>query len=244
MPVYWLTGEEAREKEPLLSSRVNSGIWIPSERQINNHLLIKALKEAFAARGGILTEKMRIVELCREGDNAVKIKAENGQNFYAGIVINAAGAWANQLDPSLILEGLNVSPIKGQLLNLNMHPHLLLNCMIRTPRIYLAPKQDGSVRVGATSEDRGFNENVSAGAVLELLENAWEVVPAISEYEVEEAVVGLRPVTANHIPFIGASPLKGVYHAIGHGRSGFLLAPYTAYLMKKLMIVNFLREFP
>lgn len=225
MPVYWLSGEEARQKEPLLSPRVNSGIWIPSERQINNHLLIKALKEAFVARGGTLTEKTKITQLLsRNGNDALKIQAENGQSYYTDIVINATGAWAE-----------NIRPIKGQLLNLKMQPHLLLKGMIRTPRIYLAPKQDGIVRVGATSEDQGFNEDIMAGATLELLKNAWEIVPAISEYKMEEITVGLRPVAANHMPIIGASPLKGIYHAIGHGRSGILLAPYTAYLIKKLI---------
>lgn len=235
MPVYWLSGEEARQKEPLLSPRVNSGIWIPSERQINNHLLIKALKDAFVARGGTLTEKTKITSWISHENNALKIHAENGQSYCADIVINTTGAWANQMDPSLICEGMAIRPIKGQLLNLKMQSQLLLKGMIRTPRIYLAPKQDGIVRVGATSEDQGFNEDITAGATLELLENAWEIVPAISEYKVEEITVGLRPVTANHMPIIGASSLKGIYHAIGHGRSGILLAPYTAYLIKKLI---------
>lgn len=236
MPVYWLSGEEARQREPLLSPRVNSAIWIPSERQINNHLLIEALKEAFIARGGTLAEKTKITELLgKDGNNSLKIQAENGQSYCANIVINTAGAWANQIDPSLICQGMNIRPIKGQLLNLKMPSHLLLKGMIRTPRIYLAPKQDNIVRVGATSEDQGFNEDITAGATLELLENAWEIIPAISEYKVEEINIGLRPVTANHMPLIGTSSLKGIYHAIGHGRSGILLAPYTAYLIKKLI---------
>lgn len=236
MPVYWLSGEEARQKEPLLSPRVNSGIWIPSERQINNHLLIEALKEAFVARGGTFSEKTKITGFLREnGNHALKIQAENGQSYFANIVINTTGTWANQIDPVLICQGMNIRPIKGQLLNLKMQSHLLLKGTIRSPRIYLAPKQDGMVRVGATSEDQGFNEDMTAGATLELLKNAWEVIPAISEYKIEEINVGLRPMTANHMPYIGASYLKRIYHAIGHGRSGILLAPYTTYFIKKLI---------
>ncbi len=234
MPVHWLSGEEARQKEPLLSPRVNAAIWIPSERQINNHLLIEALKDAFVNRGGTLMEKTKITEWSKNGNNALKIKAEKGQSYDSDIVIHTTGAWANQVDPSL-----NIRPVKGQLLNLKMKPELILKSMIRSPRIYLAPKQDGTVRVGATSEDAGFNEEVTAGATLELLENAWEIIPAISEYKVEGILAGLRPVTANHRPLIGASSLKGLYHAIGHGRSGILLAPYTAYLIKKIITKDF-----
>jgi glycine oxidase len=236
MPVYWLSGDEARQKEPLLSPRVNSGIWIPSERQINNHLLIEALKDAFVARGGTLTEMTKITELLgKNGNNGLKIQTENGQSYCVTSVINTTGAWANQIDPSLTCQGMNICPIKGQLLNLKMQSHLLLKGMIRSPRIYLAPKQDGNVRVGATSEDQGYNEDITAGATLELLEHAWEIIPAISEFKIEGITVGLRPMTANHMPFIGASSLNGIYHAIGHGRSGILLAPYTAYLIKKLI---------
>lgn len=234
MPVHWLTGEEARQKEPLLSPRVNSGIWIPSERQINNHLLIAALKDAFITRGGTLIEETKITEILRRNErDPLSIIAENGQSYDADIAVNAAGAWANQINPSPVF------PIKGQLLNLKMPRHLFLKNMLRTPRIYLAPKQDGTVRVGATSEDQGFNEEITAGAALEILENAWEAVPAIAEYNIEEIAVGLRPVTINHLPIIGASPLRGIYQAIGHGRSGILLAPYTAYLIKEIILKDF-----
>ncbi len=232
MPVCWLTGDEAREKEPLLSPRVNSAVWIPSERQINNHLLIEALKEAFIARGGVLIENRKVIRLSRSHP-VIRIQSD-GPSYEAEAVINTTGAWASQIDPSLPCR-----PIKGQLLNLKMPPHLRLKGMIRTPRIYLAPKQDGIVRVGATSEDVGFNEEATAGAVLELLENAWEIVPAISEYKVEEIAVGLRPVTANQMPLIGATSQKGIYQAIGHGRAGILLAPYTAYAMKKLIMKDY-----
>lgn len=231
MPVFWLAGEEARQKEPLLSPKVNAGLWIPSEKQIDNHLLIQSLIKAFLAQGGTLTEKTKITKLWRIQENKnLKMQTENGQIYEADIVIHATGAWANHLS-----EGNRVHPIKGQVLNLKMSHDLSLKYMIRTQRIYLAPKQSTFVRVGATSEDHGFNQDITAGATLELLEGAREVVPVVFDYKVDEIVVGLRPMTANHMPIIEASPIKGIYSAIGHGRAGILLAPYTAYVIKKLI---------
>lgn len=188
MPVHWVSGEEARAREPLLSARVVAGMWIPEERQVDNRQLVQALKAAFLARGGDLREGVRVAS--REG------------------MIDATGAWA---------EG--VRPTKGQLLRLRMPPHLQLRQMVRSPRVYLAPKQAGHVCVGATSEDQGFDERVMVGATLEILEAAWEAVPAIAEYEVEELVVGLRPTRADGLP-------QG---ATGYGRCGILMAPAAAY---------------
>lgn len=204
IPVQWFSGDEARKKEPLLSARVNSAIWIPSEKQVNNHLLIKALIAAFLARGGVLTENTKIKQLWDKTYNVLDIQTEDGTRFPADMAVNATGAWAHQIDSSLV-----IYPIKGQMLHLKMPASLKLKGMIRTPRIYLAPKQDGTVRVGATSEDQGFNEEITAGATLKLLEHAWEAVPASSEYTIEQITAGLRPVTANHKPILGASLSKG-----------------------------------
>jgi glycine oxidase len=239
MPVHWLSGEEAREIEPLLSPRVASAIWIPSEMQINNHLLIPALKKAFLAQGGSLAECMKITQARMDFDNAWTIQAESGKCYLTDVVINSAGAWANEIQSLFFAEKTTVHPVKGQILSLKMQQHLLLKHMIRTPRVYLAPKQEGVVRVGATSEDQGFNEDSTAGATMELLQNAWEIIPAISEYTIGETFVGLRPVTIDHMPVIGASSVKGAYQAVGHGRSGILLAPYTAYTIKQLITKEF-----
>jgi glycine oxidase len=190
MPVEWVSGEEAREREPLLSPRVVAGMWIGSEQQVDNRLLVEALKRAFLKRGGELLEGVSLEQP----------------------TIQATGAWAP-----------GVRPTKGQLMRLRMPPHLELQQMIRSPRVYLAPKAAGHVCMGATSEDQGFDERVTAGAVLEILEHAWELVPAIAEYPVEELAVGFRPTTPDGMPRIDATT------AIGHGRAGCLLAPYTAY---------------
>lgn len=241
MPVFWLSGEEVLQREPLLSPRVNAGIWIPSERQINNQLLVEAVKDAFLTRGGKLTENLKILEIVgKQGSHSPKIKTETELWHNATIVINTTGAWANELDPSLATSGIHIRPVKGQLLNLIMPSNLMLKGMIRSPRVYFAPKQDGIVRVGATSEDRGFNEDMTAGAAFEILENAREVIPAISEYAIKEIMVGFRPAIATNMPLIGPSSTSGVYHAIGHGRAGILLTPYTAYSMKKIIIEDLL----
>lgn len=214
MPVYWISGTEAREREPLLSPKVNSAIWIPSERQVHSQLLLELLKKAFLQKGGHLFE------------NQHKIDYEPAENE---VVINASGAWANE----------RVYPVKGQILSLKMTPELHLSCMIRSPRIYLAPKHDDSVKVGATSEEKGFDESCTAGAALELLQNAWEVIPAVSEYQLKEMQAGLRPSTMDHLPIIRRSEKKSCYHAIGHGRAGIMLAPFTVYQLMQILKEDF-----
>jgi glycine oxidase len=144
------------------------------------------------------------------------------------LVINTAGAWAD----SIRREPLSpIYPNKGQILTLSMSEKVTLTYMIRTPRVYLVPKNDGSLRIGATSEEVGFDQKVTGGGILQLLQAAFEVVPGIAYMEFLEAEAKLRPTSLNRMPCIEETELKGYFRAVGHGRDGILLAPYTAYEM-------------
>jgi glycine oxidase len=226
LQVEWLSGVEAREREPLLSPRVCSAIWIPSETHIQNRKLLELLKNAFQNQGGILHEHCPVQRLwindgCLKGLWTTK-------PIVGEFVVNAAGAWTD-----LIYMGRShpIYPNKGQILTLSMPEKMTLNCMIRTPRIYLVPKSDGSLRVGATSEEVGFDQTVTAGAVLELLQAAFEVIPGIASMQLQEITAKLRPASFDRLPCIEETELEGYFRAAGHGRSGILLAPYTAYEM-------------
>ena len=120
--------------------------------------------------------------------------------------------------------------MKGQLLHLRVRDGAqpLAARIIRTPRCYVVPRPDGRVVVGATSEERGFDTTVDAGAVHRLLEAAWEVLPDIWELEFEGALAGLRPGTPDNRPRVGPAAIDGLVHATGHYRNGILLAPATA----------------
>jgi glycine oxidase len=138
-------------------------------------------------------------------------------------VVLAAGAWSGQVAP------VRVYPVKGQLLHLRTRPGgpPLAKRIVRTPRCYVVPRPDGRVVIGATSEEKGFDTSVDAGAVHRLLEAAWEVLPDVWELEFVEVIAGLRPATPDNRPLIGTAEGR-VIHATGHYRNGILLAPLTA----------------
>lgn len=219
----WICGKQAREMEPLLSPRITSAIWLPSETHIQNRKLLPALKKAFLKCGGILHEECSVTGLWKEGE---ELKGIRTQERVAGErVINTAGAWADAIREEIA----PIYPNKGQILTLFMEKTFELKSVIRTPRVYLVPKSDGSLRVGATSEERGFDKRVTGGGILELLQAAFEVVPGIAYMEFLEAQANLRPTSLDRLPSIEETTLKGYFRAVGHGRAGILLAPYTAY---------------
>lgn len=227
--VTWLSPKEAREKEPLLSPRVSSAIWIEEETHINNRNVLAALKTAFKSRGGILHEHCPVKDLWIQDESLQGIWTD--KEIAGNCVINCAGAWANGFYESPI----PIYPNKGQILTLLMSEKMTLNCMVRTPRIYLVPKSDRSLRIGATSEEMGFDRTVTGGGVLGLLQAAYEVIPEIAYMSFQAAEANLRPASFDRHPQIEETALKGYFQASGHGRAGILLAPYTAYeIVRKL----------
>lgn len=203
--VDWLTGEEAREKEPLLSPRVNHALWVPGDAHIDPMCLLNALKEAFLNLGGV-------------------IKQKEVKTLPSGEVVVAAGAWSGGF-------GLPIRPLKGEIMTVK--GNLSLKHMIRSPRIYLAPGPAGTIRLGATSGELGFGLEARGESVRNLLQDSWEVMPALDQMSVMSIDVGLRPQTEDRLPCIGESNKRGIFHASGHGRGGILLAPYTAYKLKE-----------
>ncbi len=204
--VYRLTGEEARDKEPLLSARVNHALWIPEDAYIDAQSLIQSLKMAFLGRGGEIIEE--------QIDKLPTNKT----------VIIAAGAWSANF-------GLPIRPLRGQIITLKAHTSL--SCMIRSPRVYLTPGPLNTIRLGATSEELSFDLHTTGEGVRHLLQNSWEIVPALDHMSLLSINVGLRPLAYDRSPLVGRSKKEGVFHATGHGRSGFLLAPFTAYKLKE-----------
>lgn len=236
MPAHRLTGDEARRMDPLLSPRVNSGIWIPTEKQVNSRLVVQALIQAFKNKGGELVEEVDISNSVEENGKTVGIKTTDGRHIPAKTVVISAGAWSGTIATPHRDTVEGIRPIKGQTILLHMPTTLRLKMMVRSPRVYLAPKAEGILHVGASSDDHGFDGAVMAGTVLELLQDAREVLPAIAEYNFVEALSGFRPITTTHAPIVGRTQLHGLYYATGHGRSGILLAPYTAHHIKNLIL--------
>lgn len=225
VPVKWMTGFEALEIEPMLAPGLPASIYSPEDHQVDNRgvvaALIKVLHEmdnatvlenSAVARVGLLEEGVRLV--C--GD---------GRDIPATVAIVAAGAWSRDV-AGLHLQ-LPVRPVKGQTLSLRMKDGFELNHVVRGPHAYLVPKSDGRLVVGATSEELGFDSEITAGGIYRLLEGAVEVVPGVEELEILETGVGHRPASRDHAPLVGwLAP--HVMVASGHYRHGVLLAPITA----------------
>ncbi len=227
LPVEWLPGARAREIEPLLSPRTSAAMWIPDDHQVDARALVVALARACAHRGVTIREGSA-VERVNLRDGAVVGVHVADVDVDADVVVMAAGAWSGAVDGIPAGAVAPVRPVKGQIVRLHGADTFPLAHVIRTPRVYVLPKSDGSVLVGATQEEMGFDARATAGAVKDLLEHAWEIVPAIYELAFEGVDVGLRPASRDHLPVIGATRVRGLVMATGHFRSGILLAPATA----------------
>lgn len=225
-PVEWVSGQRAREIEPLLSPRVSCGVWFPQEAQIDNRALLQTLLFAFQQCGGLLHEECPIQGVWEEGGHLLGIRTHSNEYISGDLAIDTTGAWS---------DSLRVRPQKGQIATVQMPKELPLSHVIRTPRVYLAPKRSSLLRIGATSEEKGFDRTVTAGAILELLQAAIEVVPGIDQMELIETTAELRPMSDDRLPLIEKTSLDNYFRAVGHGRSGCLLAPYTASAMSALL---------
>ncbi len=231
LSVEWLTGREALRREPFLAPRLAAAVYAPSDHQVDNRRLVEALRVAFEKAGGTLREHVR-ARAGEPDDEAPAVVTETGERLAARAVVVAAGAWTGRI------EGLEhvppVRPVKGQMIELTMTRAFDLRHVVRGPEAYLAPKSDGRLLVGATSEEMGFDTEVTAGGLHALLEGAWEVVPGILDLPVTATWAGLRPAARDHAPLLGrAAP--GVVLATGHYRHGVLLAPVTAQEIARLV---------
>ena len=243
LDVEWLNGREAREIESALSPRVTAAIHCATDHQVDNRLMVQALRHAYHARGGLLYENSTIERIVVENGTATGVQTQDGFHE-AEVLILAAGCWSAQIDglPDGIIPP--VRPVKGQMLALQMEEGITVKNVIRTVRaryptsVYLVPRSDGRLIVGATSEEMGFDTRLTAGGVFELLRGAWEAVPGIYELPLLETWSGLRPGSRDNAPILGKTPVENLVYATGHYRNGILLTPITAYEIAKLILTG------
>ena len=237
----WLTGRECRRLEPMLAPSVRGGLLVTGDHQVDGRRLGAALLGACAAAGvRIHRSRAARFELTNAQDRVVGALAEDGARLCAGQTVLAAGSWSGEI-PGLPPEArLPVRPVKGQILRLRMTTSLgaplpggpflsrNLRAVVRGVHLYLVPREDGELVVGATMEEQGFDTTVTAGGVYELLRDAHELVPGITELPLVETGAGLRPGTPDNAPLLGPTALPGLVAATGHHRNGVLLTPVTA----------------
>ena len=225
----WLSGSEARRREPHLRSGIAGAVLSLQDHQVENRLLGRALVEAARRAGALLYEHCRVREVEIAHDRAQGVVTERGYDR-ADVVVLAAGAWSREIGGIPASHLPPVRPIKGQMLALRMNPKApLLRHVMWLPRGgYLVPRRDGRLIVGGTVEERGFDDSVTAGGLLALIEGAWRAVPAIEELPLDEVWVGFRPGSRDDAPMLGPSGIDRLVIATGHHRNGILLTPITA----------------
>ncbi|MDE0399981.1 MAG: glycine oxidase ThiO [Candidatus Poribacteria bacterium] len=243
LDVNWLNGREARDIESALSPRVTAAIHCASDYQVDNRRMVTALQRAYQASGGVLHEKSAIERVVIKNGIATGVQV-HGNFQEADIVILSAGCWSAQIAGIPDANLPPVRPVKGQMLALQMEEGITIKSVIRTVRarypvpVYLVPRADGRLIVGATSEEMGFDTRLTVGGVFELLRGAWEAVPGVYELPILETWTGLRPGSRDNAPILGKTPIENLIYATGHYRNGILLTPITAYEIAKLILTG------
>jgi glycine oxidase len=235
LDVQRLRSRECRQLEPGLHPGIRGGVLAAGDHQVDNRALVRALLVA-CERAGVRLVQGRVAELATQGDRVTGVVLDNGETLSAGTVVLAAGCWSGGLG-GLAAEALPpVRPVKGQLLYLRgPADQPLCSGNVRGLEVYVVPRGDGRVVVGATVEEQGFDTRVTAGAVHDLLRAAMELLPDVAELELVETVVGLRPGSPDNAPMLGPAGPEGLVVATGHYRNGILLTPVTADAVAELL---------
>jgi len=229
MTAQKLDARSLRQLEPALSPRVVAGCRIPGDHQVDPRALREALFSAIRQRGAQVDVAVARGFETQGGSLAGLWIQRCGQQESEWLpcqrAVLALGAWLGK-DFDGALPACGMRPVWGQVLRVRGVP--LLDHVVRTPDVYLVPRSDGRLIIGASSEERGFDASAHAGATYELLRHAIAAVPDIAELELEEISVGFRPATRDHLPVIGATETPGLHLCGGHFRNGVLLAPGSA----------------
>jgi glycine oxidase len=237
LEVEWLLPGACRELEPGLSTACAGGLWAASEGAVDPRALTTALAAAAERAGASIHQGEKVTRALIEGERITAVETEYGTHYSAGQVVLAAGSWSGELEWLPEHARPPVRPVKGQLLRLRaLDGAPLCRRLVRSPFVYLVPHAGGRAIVGATTEERGFDTTVTAGAVHELLREAYRLLPEIAELELEEAIAGLRPGTPDNAPIIGQGAIEGLLLATGHYRNGILLAPVTGDAIAALLV--------
>jgi len=247
LEVERLRSRECRQLEPGLAPSIRGGILAAGDHQVDNRALVEALLVA-CQRAGVRMVRGRVAELAVQADRVTGVllagggpvpSPADGETLAAGVVVLAAGCWSGGLR-GLAAEALPpVRPVKGQLLYLRgPADQPLCSRNVRGLEVYVVPRGDGRVVVGATVAEQGFDTTVTAGAVHDLLRAALELLPDVAELELAETVVGLRPGSPDNAPMLGPAGPDGLVVATGHYRNGILLTPVTADAIAELLITG------
>jgi glycine oxidase len=224
-----LRAEDARELEPALSEEVEAAVLRPEEASVDNRALTAAVLEAAQRSSAEIFSGNGAKAIWREGNRCAGLVLQN-EKVEAKWTVIAAGCF------SATIEGIApyapVRPAKGQMVALRADD-LKMERVLWSEKIYLVPRNDGRILAGATVEYAGFDKRTTAGGIEKVLSAAIDLAPGLADARIEETWAGLRPDSPDHLPILGPADLDGLVLATGHFRSGILLTPVTARLIRE-----------
>lgn len=227
-----LTPRACRAQEPALTPRLRGGVQVTGDHSVDARALHAALLLA-ATRAGVTVLRARVEALLAD-DRVTGLRLVDGSALAGSQVVLALGPWSGTLPG---VPPVPVRPVKGQILRLRGERLLsgTVRALVRGRSVYLVPYAGDGLIVGASVEEQGFDARVTAGAVLDLLRDATEVVPGVTELELVETLARWRPGTPDNAPLLGPSALPGLVLATGHYRNGVLLTPVTAAVVAAVL---------
>ncbi|MBE9100610.1 glycine oxidase ThiO [filamentous cyanobacterium LEGE 07170] len=232
----WLDQTAIHLAQPGLNPDILGGWWLPEEGQVDNRALTGALRSAAESVGVTIHEGVAVTDVERRHGKVVGMRSPTG-TWQAQHYILATGAWSQALLP------VPVQPLKGQMISVaapmvDAAERPLQQVLFGPDGLYLVPRRDGRIIVGATVEAVGFAPHNTPAGLQELLSKAMRLFPAIAQFPIQECWWGFRPTTPDQFPILGASPYNNLSLAIGHHRNGILLAPITAHLIANLVTTH------
>lgn len=228
MKVVELNTAELKTKEPFLSHKITKAYYAPEEGCVDPILLMKLLQQEIKASGCEILENTHVQDVTFQSENITSITLSNGETLPCAKLILTSGLNHNITSLKTAFP-LPLRPVKGEALLLKLPKQILnhpLQIFHRYP-IYMAPRRSGEIVVGATSEEKS-DTDTTAGAVLDLLFSAWQVLPEIYEHQLVKTWAGLRPTTPDNYPVVGNTNINNLYCLLGLYRKGIMLAPYLA----------------
>jgi glycine oxidase len=224
-----LRAEDARILEPALNEDLEAAVLRPDEASVDNRALTRAVLEAAKRNGAEIFPLADAESIWRVGEKCAGLILQK-EKVEATWTVIAAGCFSAGIEGAAPYAP--VHPAKGQMLALRADD-LKVERVLWSDKIYLVPRNDGRILAGATVEYAGFDKTVTAGGIEKILSAAIELAPGLAEARIEETWAGLRPDSPDHLPILGPTEVEGLLIATGHFRSGILLAPLTARLIRE-----------
>ena len=228
----WLDTATIHSQQSGLSESIAGGYWYPADGQVDNRALIRSLFSASQCLGIKFLDGVAVTTIHHSQNQITQLETSQG-NMSAQHYILATGAWSQQLLP------IKVVPRKGQMLSLLVPPeqraNLPLQQVLFGEEVYIVPRRDGKIIIGATSEDVGFTTQNTPQGIQQFLNAATRLFPLLQDFPIHETWWGFRPATPDELPILGTSAYTNLTLATGHYRNGILLTPITAKLIADLV---------